>query len=86
MISGYGKRNEHTMIMSGRKEAVLLDIRLIDIHGTRFYDIVYAHTDTPTQQRSARIGIEDGYANPQPGDQISVGYLMNVVTGMHKAG
>jgi hypothetical protein len=70
------------MIMSGRKTATLLEIRLVDIHGTRFYDVAYAHEDAPTQRRTARIGVEDAYANPQPGDLISVGYLMNVVTGI----
>ena len=70
------------MIMSGRRNATLREIRLIDIHGTRFYDITYTHDDAPTERRAARIGVEDAYPNPQPGDRISVGYVMNVVTGM----
>ncbi|MFQ3631645.1 hypothetical protein [Roseiflexus sp.] len=70
------------MIMSGRKDAVLHNIQLIDIHGTRFYDIVFAHTDTPEQARRARIGVDDAYPDPQPGDAISVSYLMNVVTAI----
>ncbi len=70
------------MIMSGRKDAVLHHIQLIDIHGTRFYDIVFAHTDAPEQVRRARIGVDDAYPDPQPGDAISVSYLMNVVTGI----
>ncbi len=72
------------MIMSGRKNATLLDIRLIDIHGTRFYDITYSHEDTPQERRACRIGLEDAYTNPQPGDSISVGYLMNVAIGITK--
>jgi hypothetical protein len=72
------------MIMSGRKNATLLEIRLADIHGTRFYDIVYTHQDTPEQRRTARIGVEDAYPDPQPNDSMSVGYLMNVVTGITK--
>ncbi len=70
------------MIMSGRKDAVLHNIQMIDIHGTRFYDIVFAHTDTPEQVRRARIGVDDAYPDPQPGDAISVSYLMNVVTAI----
>ncbi len=70
------------MIMSGRKAATLREVRLVDIHGTRFYDVAYTHDDASTQRRTARIGVEDAYANPQPGDPISVGYLMNVVTGI----
>lgn len=68
------------MIVSGEKDALLHHIQLIDIHGTRFYDIIFAHTDTPDQMRRARIGVDDAYPNPQPGDDISVAYLMNVVT------
>lgn len=70
------------MIMSGKKDAVLHQVHLIDIHGTRFYDIMFSHTDTPDQPRRARIGVEDAYADPRPGDTISVAYLMNVVTGI----
>jgi hypothetical protein len=70
------------MIMSGKKDAVLHQVNLIDIHGTRFYDITFSHTDTPDQPRRARIGVEDAYPDPRPGDAISVTYLMNVVTGI----
>lgn len=70
------------MILSGSKDAVLQQVQLIDIHGTRFYDIVYAHTDSPQDLRRARIGAEDAYSGPQPGDPIRVSYLMNVVTGI----
>ena len=70
------------MIMSGKKDAVLHQVNLIDIHGTRFYDITFSHTDTPDQPHRARIGVEDAYPDPRPGDAISVTYLMNVVTGI----
>jgi len=68
--------------MSGKKDAVLHQVNLIDIHGTRFYDITFSHTDTPDQPHRARIGVEDAYPDPRPGDAISVTYLMNVVTGI----
>jgi hypothetical protein len=68
------------MIMSGTKEATLRQVRLIDIHGTRFYDIEYTHDEAPDLIRSARIGIESAYDDPHPGDAVVVSYLMNVVT------
>lgn len=68
------------MIMSGKKEATLQNVQLVDIHGTRFYDIAYAHDDEPGHTRVARIGVEDAYPGPQPGDSIRVSYLMNVAT------
>jgi len=70
------------MIMSGKKEATLREVRMVDIHGTRFYDIVYTHEGEQGMARTARIGVEDAYPNPQPGDVISISYLMNVATGM----
>lgn len=70
------------MIMSGTKDATLHAVQLIDIHGTRFYDVEYTHDDAPDQQRAARVGLESAYAEPRPGDQIRVSYLMNVVTAL----
>jgi hypothetical protein len=70
------------MIMSGTRAGTLRTVRLIDIHGTRFYDIEFTHDDAPGQARTARIGVESSYADPQPGDQVSISYLMNVVTAL----
>lgn len=72
------------MIMSGSKDAVLMQVQLIDIHGTYYYDLVYAHTDD-RQPRRARIGKDDIYADPQPGDAVRVAYLMNVVTAVQRS-
>lgn len=70
------------MMMQGTKSATLRQVQLVDIHGTRFYDIGYSLDETPEQLLSARIGVEDAYADPQPGDAINVRFLMNVVVGI----
>jgi hypothetical protein len=70
------------MIISGKKDATLRQVQLVDIHGTRFYDVEYTHDDAPSELRRARIGVESAYDDPQPGDIISVSYLMNVPTGI----
>jgi hypothetical protein len=67
------------MIMSGKKDATIRDARLVDIHGTRFYDVEYTHDEAPDLLRSARIGIESAYDDPSPGDAVVISYLMNVV-------
>jgi hypothetical protein len=84
------------MIMSGAKDAVLQQVQFVDIHGTHYCDIVYTHgsdpqdsPDSPDKQHNeplhkARIGKEDIYANPQPGDAVRVNYLMNVVTSVQR--
>jgi len=72
------------MIMSGKKAATLRQVRLIDIHGTRFYDLEFTHDDAPGQVRAARVGLESVYSDPQPGDAVAVSYLMSVVTGVER--
>lgn len=69
------------MIMSGKKTAVIEQLQLLDIHGTYYYDLIYRHLDETTPRR-ARIGRDDIYANPQPGDQVEVSYVMNVATSI----
>jgi hypothetical protein len=71
------------MIMSGKKDAVLHQVNpyrhpwnpLLRHH-------FQPHRHAPDQPRRARIGVEDAYPDPRPGDAISVTYLMNVVTGI----
>jgi hypothetical protein len=70
------------MLLSGTKDARLRAVRVVDIHGTRFYDLEYTHDDAPEQVRAARIGCESAYEQPRPGDAVSVSYLMNVVTSI----
>lgn len=69
-------------MLSGTKDAILHRVQLVDIHGTRFYDLTFSHADAPEQIRRARIGVEDAYPDPAAGDMIRVSYLMNVVTGI----
>lgn len=70
------------MIMSGSKAATIRHIQVVDIHGTRFYDITFTHDDAPDTLRNARIGVESAYNAPQMGDRVQVAYLMNVVVSV----
>ncbi|MBC8163373.1 MAG: hypothetical protein H7Z42_19370 [Roseiflexaceae bacterium] len=70
------------MIMSGSKQATIHQVQLIDIHGTRFYDLAYAHTEAPAAIRTTRVGAESVYEQPQAGDQAQISYLMNVVVAV----
>ncbi len=72
------------MFLSGSKAATLLQVRLIDIHGTRFYDLAFAHGDSPDQPRTARVGVDDVYSDPQPGDAVLIRYVMNVAVGVER--
>ena len=67
------------MIMSGTKDATIRQVQLVDIHGTRFYDLAFSHDEAPTTIHSARIGLESAYEQPRAGDLVRVSYLMNVI-------
>ncbi len=67
------------MIFSGLRNAVLLEVQRVDIHGTLFYDVTFHH-DGETQAIRARIGAESVYPNPQAGDPVRISYIMGVVT------
>ncbi|MGQ9614013.1 hypothetical protein [Chloroflexus sp.] len=69
------------MILSGTREAILLSVQRVDIHGTIFYDVTFHHTGE-TQPIRARLGAESVYPNPQHGDQVLVSYVMGLVTNI----
>jgi predicted alpha/beta superfamily hydrolase len=71
------------MFLSGSKDATLQQVQMVDIHGTVYCDVVYTH-DGEQQMHTARIGKEDIYADPQPGDAVRVSYVMNVVTRVQR--
>ncbi|MBX0329279.1 hypothetical protein K2Z83_16515 [Oscillochloris sp. ZM17-4] len=73
------------MIMSGSREATIQAIQGVDIHGTIFYDLVYAHAGEEGQPRRARVGQESIYPGARPGDAVRVSYMMNVVIDVRRA-
>ena len=70
------------MILSGSKDATLHHVQLVSIHGTEFFDLVFAHDDAPDHAYRTRIGTESIYAQPQPGDLVAVTYMMNIPTAI----
>ena len=71
------------MILSGKRAATLLQTQLIDIHGTRYYDVAYSHTGEE-RVRTVRLGPEAIYPGPQPGDQVLVSYMMGVAVSVEQ--
>jgi hypothetical protein len=72
-------------VFFARKEAVLQQLRAIEIHGLRFYDIVFTCTDPPGEEPEvARVGNEMIYPGAQPGDRILVEKIANVVSRVQK--
>jgi len=71
------------MILSGKKAATLDRVQLIDIHGTRYYDVAYTHAGEE-RVLTARLGPEAIYTAPQQGDRVLVRYMMGVATGVER--
>lgn len=68
-----------------RKEATLLEIHALAIHGSPYYDILYAYTEElDPQPQGARIGGEMIYPGAQPGDRVLVERVANVVMRVEK--
>ena len=70
--------------MLGKQKGTLLDVRQIDIHGSRFWDISYALENAPQQVQQGRIGVESAYDNPAPGDKVTLQQLLGVLTKIEK--
>lgn len=71
--------------MFGRQNAKLVNVREVDIHGAKFFDLSFALDAAPDQLKTSRIGQESVYANPQPGDAIMVHLVMGQATRVDKA-
>lgn len=72
-------------VLFSRKEAILEDLRAIEIHGARFYDILFCLAETPdAPPESGRIGAEMIYANPRAGDRVMIEQVANVVLRVDK--
>ena len=68
-----------------RKEATLLEIHALSIHGSPYFDILYAYTEElDPKPQDARIGGEMIYPGAQPGDHVLVERVANVVTRVEK--
>jgi hypothetical protein len=72
-------------MLFSRREAILHELRAIEIHGAAFYDIVFTAVEpVGARAESARIGGEMIYANAQIGDRIVVEKIANVVARVDK--
>jgi hypothetical protein len=62
----------------------LLQVRLVDFYGNRFWEIVYTHEEAPEETRVAHIAMESAYDDPKPGDHVYVTYMQHRPVSMHK--
>jgi hypothetical protein len=70
--------------MLGTQKGTLLDVRQVDIHGSRFWDISYVPENAPDQIHQGRIGTESAYPDPAPGDKVLLSQVLGVLTKIEK--
>ena len=63
----------------------LTQVQLVDIHGSRFYDLRFVLDATPDRERASRIGIESVFPSPHPGDRAVFDLLLGQLTGVEKS-
>ncbi len=72
-------------VLFSRKEAILEELLAVEIHGARFYDILFSFPETPgTPPELDRVGAEMIYAHPRAGDRVIVEKVANVVMRVEK--
>lgn len=68
----------------GKQNGTILQIQLVDIHGSKFYDVSFALDSSPDQTRFSRLGTESVYENPQVGDTAVFHLLLGQLTRVEK--
>jgi len=67
----------------GEREAVVLEVRAFDIHGSGFVDVTVVFPDRSTA--SARLGAESVPADLEVGDEVLASMAMNMVVAIRRA-
>jgi hypothetical protein len=70
--------------MLGEREAVVLQVRRFDIHGSGFVDVTVAFRDRTTA--TARLGAESVPDALQAGDEVLASMAMNMIVGLRSPG
>jgi hypothetical protein len=72
-------------MLKGTRQAVVHRIQPISIHGQVSLDVFWMDPeDTEQEIRHARVGDEAAPRNMQPGDKVTLHYLMGMVTKITK--
>lgn len=65
-------------------EAILAAAQPYDIHGTRYYRLIYATKAQPDTMVEGRVALESIYRDPQAGDRVDIQMLMGVINDVKK--
>jgi hypothetical protein len=57
----------------------IVDVRGYELHGTRYFALLYRLDAAPEQAREARVSFDMIYDDPRPGDRVLVESVLGVV-------
>ena len=61
------------------RPGTILQLRPYELHGTRYFAVLYRLDAEPDQAREARVSFEMIYDDPQPGDAVLIESVLGVV-------
>lgn len=72
-------------MLKGTRQGVIKRIQPISVHGQVSLDVFWVDPDDPEEEvRHARVGDEAAPRNMEPGDKVTMHYLMGMVTQITK--
>jgi hypothetical protein len=72
-------------MLKGSRDAVLVRLQPISVHGQLSYDVHYTFADEPDgPTRVARVGGEAIEKSIQPGDRVTLDFVVGVVTSVRR--
>lgn len=72
-------------MLKGTRQGVVKRIQPISVHGQVSLDVFWVDPEDPEEEvRHARVGDEAAPRNMEPGDRVTMHYLMGMVTQITK--
>lgn len=71
--------------LSAERLGVIEDVRPIEIHGQRFYEIMFRYEDGPSGGDACRLSWDQVPEDLKAGDRVKVKIILSTVVGMERA-
>jgi hypothetical protein len=72
-------------MLKGTRQGIISRIQPVSIHGQVSLDVFWVDPEDPEQEiRHSRVGSESVPRNLEPGDRVTMHFLMGMVTEIHK--
>ena len=62
----------------------IVDLRPYELHGTRYFAVLYRLDAAPDEPKEARLSFDMIYDDPQPGDRVLIESVLGVVDRMSR--